>query len=131
MITAARLQELIASWSHEAAVARASLRQDDYAARCQQTVEALRELEQWQQFQWPPWQSMETAPKDGTEVLVWVEPCQMWTFGRMLCARWIGEYSMWSIPGISGLSPTHWMHLPGEPCPPCNERENRREGEQR
>lgn len=45
MISATRLAALIASWSDEAAVARASMRPDDYAARCQQTVEALRELE--------------------------------------------------------------------------------------
>lgn len=45
MIAPNRLSQLIADWDHEAAVARASLRRDDYPQRCQETVEALRELE--------------------------------------------------------------------------------------
>lgn len=45
MINAARLPSLIDTWLHEAAVALANQRADDYAARCQQTVEALRELQ--------------------------------------------------------------------------------------
>lgn len=55
------------------------------------------------------WQSIETAPKDGTIIDVWTQKD-----GRIPNVYWDGEdwvsmYLMWS--GI----PTHWMPLPEPP----------------
>lgn len=58
------------------------------------------------------WQPIETAPKDGTEVLIWVE---LHGFMRRAVSHYAGQYADWVIPGIAGLNPTHWMPLPEPP----------------
>lgn len=74
------------------------------------------------------WQPIETAPKDGREIIVWgvrggdwgyTEPEWTWTG-----ARWSGGslsvpagwYETKATPRYSnGFSPTHWMPLPEPP----------------
>lgn len=61
------------------------------------------------------WMPIETAPKDGRSVLLWIPSSESWYYRNTICGRWVGEYQGWSIPGISGLLPTHWMSLPEPP----------------
>lgn len=64
------------------------------------------------------WQPIETSPKDGTVIDLWVPPR-----GRMTDYRYDNEYSdsggMWckyhSLVAISDGRPTHWMPLPDPP----------------
>lgn len=63
------------------------------------------------------WKAIDTAPKDGTEVLV--------SEGRdlpMYVAYWDDEVERWIDPGMSPHAdaqfenaPTHWMPLPEPP----------------
>ena len=58
------------------------------------------------------WQPIETAPRDGTEILVWrtrlQRACVAWWFGRW----WdISGRDMWGDEN----QPTHWQPLPGPP----------------
>ena len=59
------------------------------------------------------WKPIETAPKDGTKVLLWREgnPTGEWPF----MASW--ERGMWAIyiDGQVIRTPTHWMSLPEPP----------------
>jgi hypothetical protein len=79
------------------------------------------------------WQPIDTAPKDGTHILIRVKfpedlcmgPATIPTYWRDLQARgghgnsyrgWSGELSssnvtLWEIEGCGG-APTHWMPLP-------------------
>jgi hypothetical protein len=69
----------------------------------------------------PPaeWQPIETAPKDGTPILGYVLPPRMQaSLQGPRVVKWIGEASMWSMPGISGLTCSHWMPLPAGPSQP-------------
>lgn len=65
------------------------------------------------------WQPIETAPKDGTEILVWMG-------ARILLARWDAEtYHKRPRPHWSSFvmgrtwsrdnQPTHWVPLPDPP----------------
>lgn len=57
------------------------------------------------------WQRIETAPKDGTEVLVWVAAKRkrmVMSFDRKWAA-WI------TSPGRYSYQPTFWMPLPPTP----------------
>jgi hypothetical protein len=63
------------------------------------------------------WQPIETAPREmGAQILAYVPKTGDWgyPFG-VVVAKWTGEYTEWAMPGICGLSPTHWMPLPEEP----------------
>jgi len=65
------------------------------------------------------WQPIETAPKDGTDILVM-------TGETMHVVRWInihGDFDYWAVDDnkhgpftLRGKAPTHWMSLP-EPTP--------------
>lgn len=68
------------------------------------------------------WQSIETAPKDGTPILVarqhkafgWVRGWARWEDVRGI-SGWISR-GFFPIPGELGLAhPTHWMPLPEPP----------------
>lgn len=54
------------------------------------------------------WQPIETAPKDGTSVLVYEG-------GHQAVVFWLGGSAGWSDGEHVKLSPTHWMPLPPEP----------------
>lgn len=68
------------------------------------------------------WQPIETAPKDGTEILIW---------GIGLCCSsavcWLShDIDWWHVEDgkhgpwpIRGASPTHWMPLPAPPRSPA------------
>ena len=65
------------------------------------------------------WQPIETAPKDGTDILVM-------TGETMHVVRWInihGDFDYWTVDDnkhgpftLRGKAPTHWIQLP-EPAP--------------
>ena len=61
------------------------------------------------------WQPIETAPKDGSFILAYFDynPIYRDSSEKWFCTvvRWSGEYSMWSMPGISGLSPKLWQPI--------------------
>ena len=67
------------------------------------------------------WQPIETAPKDGTVVLVWYNngikdhsPLS----SHVRKAAWIDDAEFWQIDGVGGNIehiPTHWMPLPNPP----------------
>ena len=64
------------------------------------------------------WQPIETAPKDGTDILVM-------TGETMHVVRWInihGDFDYWAVDDnkhgpftLRGKAPTHWMSLPEPP----------------
>ena len=57
------------------------------------------------------WQPIETAPKDGREILGW--------FGSASVIRWhIGTESFWTDGFMRLREPTHWMPLPEPPETP-------------
>ena len=61
------------------------------------------------------WQPIETAPKDGTAILV--------SESRFIhCVEWNDEYEWWAVDDnklgpfrLRGTAPTHWMPLPPPP----------------
>ncbi len=56
------------------------------------------------------WQPIETAPKDGSNLLV------VSANGRaMRIARFNGMYGWQVTPGQWSITPTHWMQLPEPP----------------
>ena len=57
------------------------------------------------------WQPIETAPKDGTRILV------SWTFGGWNIARCLTPSGRWMTQYDRPLAvqPTHWMPLPEPP----------------
>ena len=66
------------------------------------------------------WQPIETAPKDGTAVLVWNKGCGCWVASYRLPMR--GEpqneshyVHEWRDGGGRWASPTKWMPLPPTP----------------
>lgn len=75
------------------------------------------------------WQPIETAPKDGTHIMLsdgtsvtvghWLYQPGGTTEYRDLDGRWIGqddrdEFAGW-IDWMGGITPTHWMPLPAPP----------------
>lgn len=81
----------------------------------------------------PAWQPIETAPKDGTEILV-IEPHGQavahwdeseggeWDHGLQRLVgggQWVdGTVGDWGCQEYRWLQPTHWMPLPAAPEPP-------------
>ena len=58
------------------------------------------------------WQPIETAPRDGTEILLWEQEFDLYAVGIFseLQQEWIG-WEEWSEP----MNPSHWMPLPEPP----------------
>jgi len=69
-------------------------------------AEKIKQLEGAKQ-----WQPIETAPKDGTEILCWVLGCDEHQ------VLWWSEHDCWKRWGdtYEHYSPTHWMPLPMQP----------------
>jgi hypothetical protein len=69
------------------------------------------------------WQDIETAPKDGTTVDLWVQPCEdapdEYKFDnppRRAANCYYHDYT-WHGGGRWPMEPTHWMPLPSPPKP--------------
>lgn len=74
------------------------------------------------------WMPFETAPRDGTHVLVWGKELEWrgtdytvayyadgsWQLSLNLCCGPVGEPLAYA-----NNQPTHWMHLPPPPPPPA------------
>lgn len=56
-----------------------------------------------------PWQPIETAPKDGTRVLLSTPT------GKIADGAFYQRYGVWSWPYVMA-NPTHWMPLPAPPA---------------
>lgn len=59
------------------------------------------------------WQDISTAPKDGTEVLVFV-PRRL---GPIYAGASNATGKQWWSRNLGDLQPTHWMPLPKAPTP--------------
>lgn len=56
------------------------------------------------------WQPIETAPKDGTEILVYSDGRVISTFWSFCAEDWVDV-----LRGYTMRDPTHWMSLPEPP----------------
>ncbi len=64
-----------------------------------------------QEAETPPWQPIETAPKDGTMILA-IEPKNK----QRRLVVYHEDWCMWlSVPGRIQVRATHWMPLPAPP----------------
>ncbi len=63
------------------------------------------------------WQPIETAPKDGTQILGFAD-------GRMAVVQWWEDFRYWSLVVCGAYAddgewwPTHWQPLPEPPASP-------------
>jgi len=76
------------------------------------------------------WQSIETAPKDGTDILIfrngrieisrWIESGDV-EYGKIIRERkyWLSSPFYWSLEELP--PPTHWMRLPIPPAKEINQ----------
>lgn len=55
------------------------------------------------------WQPIETAPKDGTRILLWI------SVGIAMPYAWEGERWIGDDYPLNMAYPTHWMPLPDAP----------------
>jgi hypothetical protein len=74
----------------------------DFAKLAQAALAALGDV--------PAWQGIESAPKDGTRVLLWIMPTAI-----AMPFEWNGERWMGDEYPLNMASPTHWMPLPARP----------------
>ena len=61
------------------------------------------------------WQPIETAPKDGTEILVYGSWYPHGKWKGMTLASWLPNEEMWTFDGDLMHDVTHWMPLPEAP----------------
>lgn len=59
------------------------------------------------------WQPIETAPKDGSGVLVY-QP-DVYESDQILIGWWDSHLKSWLVGEGFQADPTHWMPLPGKP----------------
>lgn len=73
------------------------------------------------------WQPIETAPKDGTRVLLWIEWSDVPVIGEFSHGRWRADTEHYSVSCGAGcyggsvssdryMKPTHWRPLPAPPA---------------
>lgn len=65
------------------------------------------------------WQSIETAPKDGSKVILWHS--YSWDCQPFMVSRWLTIYDCWANKYDNGTSqdhycPTHWLPFQEPPC---------------
>lgn len=59
------------------------------------------------------WQLIETAPKDGSTMLLWSAKARY----KPVVGKWVESWKSWqSQPGAWTVNPTHWMPLPEPPA---------------
>ena len=76
----------------------------------------------FQAYQASQWQDIESAPKDGTFILLghaYGENNQWWN----CCSNYWDEDGYWSEYVHMTSEPTHWMPLPALPSPPQDKEE--------
>ena len=74
------------------------------------------------------WQDIESAPKDGTEIDIWLRNGERWTNVWWAKKKGFRDYSGYRVPDCEGWfynhddasylidgEPTHWMPLPAAP----------------
>ena len=62
------------------------------------------------------WQPIETAPKDGTRIMLWLSgPIRR---PKAIFGRWCPRYSGFWMTDVGGAKPTHWMPSPDPPKQP-------------
>lgn len=59
------------------------------------------------------WQPIETAPKDGVDIMAWPQPISRQPFVAFWDEARGGQWSQW--PGRDRANPTHWRPLPTPP----------------
>lgn len=108
----------IAKMPYELAM-RDELSRHQFYANTQRLVAALEAARK------DGWQPIETAPKDGTHVLLWFEWHDLPVVGDFRYGRWWSVHSLGgNLPRPNGMDweevmrPTHWMPLP---LPPATE----------
>jgi hypothetical protein len=79
-------------------------------------ISALIDIEEDVEQEVDGWQPMDTAPMDGTAILLAFEPC----VGYLVMAKWYEKKKGWgwvcSYTHRRILDdPTHWHHLPSQP----------------
>ena len=61
------------------------------------------------------WRSMDSAPRDGTDILLWLRH----PFSEVVIRRWSDEFDCWLCPDDNHQTgcrvPTAWMPLPPPP----------------
>ena len=68
------------------------------------------------------WQPIETAPRDGTHILVLMEGAVIEAWWETGFEEWLGNWDCVTLPShgcgccySSNAEPTHWMPLPAAP----------------
>lgn len=67
------------------------------------------------------WQPIDTAPKDGTRVILFYGGRDKSDEGQIYTASWCPYFNGWEadcIDGFYGATPTHWQPLPEPPNGP-------------
>lgn len=64
---------------------------------------------------WPAWQSIESAPRDGTRVLLWDPLDTEWVPGRWSARDGVRAASWRHCPGGWPIAAEHWLPLPPAP----------------
>ena len=57
------------------------------------------------------WKRIDTAPKDGTEIDIWVQN----SIRRIAKVHWDQKFGMWANHEDVSCNPTHWMPIPEPP----------------
>lgn len=81
------------------------------------TAAALAAIAAYEAAQWQP---IESAPRDGTRVLVCTGPVGAFKVRRYYVTHWLSRQhdrfgNGWSFDGDGFINPTHWRPLPPPP----------------